>query len=460
MKKERQSLSLLLFFLNTLAICLAYPIALFIRFTVMNGVRSFPYDHPLALFCVFIYALLLSTGYSIFNVFDASSFQKKGQEIFVIFALNILGASLVFSILFLLRLINFSRVFLVIFSLCSCLLSLLTFILFRNLTENAYRSGKNQKHYILFGNGALAANLVSYSKSHPESGILIDGYVSRSLKPNLGDNLGPYEDIDCILEKYNPTALIIALESHETEFIPMAMNAADKEGIGVFLVPFFHQYLPSQPVIDKVGDINLMDLRATPLDNVFARLVKRIVDIFGSVFLIIITSPIMLLTAIGVRLSSPGPILFKQQRVGKDKKLFNMYKFRSMLVTDSQDTGWTTGDDPRKTRFGSFIRKYSIDELPQFFNVLLGNMSLVGPRPEVPFHVYHFKENIPRYLVRQQVKPGITGWAQVHGLRGDTSIETRVEYDLWYIENWSLLLDIRILLMTLFGGLKNNEVVK
>ena len=137
-----------------------------------------------------------------------------------------------------------------------------------------------------------------------------------------------------------------------------------------------------------------------------------------------------------------------------------MYKFRSMLVTDSQDTGWTTGNDPRKTRFGSFIRKYSIDELPQFFNVLIGNMSLVGPRPEVPFHVYHFKENIPRYLVRQQVKPGITGWAQVHGLRGDTSIETRVEYDLWYIENWSLMLDIRILLMTLFGGLKNNEVVK
>ena len=203
-----------------------------------------------------------------------------------------------------------------------------------------------------------------------------------------------------------------------------------------------------------------MDLRATPLDSVFARLIKRTVDIFGSIILIVLTSPIMLLTAVGVRLSSPGPILFKQQRVGKNKKLFNMYKFRSMRVTDSQDTGWTTSNDPRKTRFGSFIRKYSIDELPQFFNVLFGDMSLVGPRPEVPFHVHHFKENVPRYLVRQQVKPGITGWAQVHGLRGDTSIETRVEYDLWYIENWSLLLDIRILLMTLFGGLKNNEVIQ
>ena len=136
-----------------------------------------------------------------------------------------------------------------------------------------------------------------------------------------------------------------------------------------------------------------------------------------------------------------------------------MYKFRSMRITGTEDTGWSTNEDPRKTKFGSFIRKYSIDELPQFFNVLKGDMSLIGPRPEVPFHVNHFKEEIPLYLVRQQVRPGITGWAQVHGLRGDTSIEKRVKYDIWYIENWSLWLDIKILFMTVFGGLKNDEKV-
>ena len=132
-------------------------------------------------------------------------------------------------------------------------------------------------------------------------------------------------------------------------------------------------------------------------------------------------------------------------------------KFRSMRVTGTENTGWSTQDDPRKTKFGSFMRKFSIDELPQMFNVLAGQMSLIGPRPELPFHVNHFKDEIPLYLVRQQVRPGITGWAQVNGLRGDTSIEERVKYDIWYIENWSLSLDIKIVWKTVFGGLVNNE---
>jgi len=167
----------------------------------------------------------------------------------------------------------------------------------------------------------------------------------------------------------------------------------------------------------------------------------------------------MLAVAIGVKLSSPGPILFCQERVGRDKKPFRMYKFRSMRITGTEDTGWSTDADPRKTRFGSFIRKFSLDELPQFFNVLKGDMSLIGPRPEVPFHVSHFKEEIPLYLLRQQVRPGITGWAHVNGLRGDTSIEERVKYDLWYIENWSIWLDFRILFMTAFGGMVNKEKI-
>lgn len=160
-------------------------------------------------------------------------------------------------------------------------------------------------------------------------------------------------------------------------------------------------------------------------------IIKRSIDIVGSFVLIILTSPIMLFAAIGTRLSSPGPVLFRQERVGKDKKTFKMLKFRSMRITGTEDTGWSTKDDPRKTKFGSFMRKFSIDELPQMFNVLAGQMSLIGPRPEVPFHVNHFKDEIPLYLVRQQVRPGITGWAQVNGLRGDTSIQERVKYDIW-----------------------------
>ena len=190
---------------------------------------------------------------------------------------------------------------------------------------------------------------------------------------------------------------------------------------------------------------------------VYRRFGKRALDIVCSAVGIVMLSPLLLALAVWVKLDSPGPVLFRQKRVGKNKKPFYMYKFRSMRVTGTEDTGWSTKEDARKTRFGSFIRKYSIDELPQFFNVLKGDMSLVGPRPEIPFHVNHFKEEIPLYLVRQQVRPGITGWAQVNGLRGDTSIEKRVQYDIWYIENWSIALDIKILLRTVFGGWVNGE---
>ena len=165
----------------------------------------------------------------------------------------------------------------------------------------------------------------------------------------------------------------------------------------------------------------------------------------------------MIASLIGVKLSSPGPVFFKQERIGKDKIPFYMLKFRSMRVNAEEATAWSTNEDPRRTKFGSFIRKYSIDELPQLFNVLKGDMSLIGPRPEIPFYVAQFKETIPLYLVRQQVRPGMTGWAQVNGLRGDTSIEDRVEHDIWYIENWSAGLDIKILFMTVFGGKFKNE---
>ena len=180
-------------------------------------------------------------------------------------------------------------------------------------------------------------------------------------------------------------------------------------------------------------------------------------DVVGSLVLIVLTSPIMLGVAIGVKLSSPGPIIFKQERVGLNKRPFMMYKFRSMRVNAAEDSAWSTNSDPRKTRFGSIIRKFSLDELPQFFNVLKGDMSLVGPRPEIPFHVEHFKEEIPRYLVRQQVRPGLTGWAQVNGLRGDTDIAERIRYDIWYIENWTVALDIKILFRTVFGGKMVND---
>lgn len=309
----------------------------------------------------------------------------------------------------------------------------------------------------------LAHKYIEDIKAERWLGLEVLGYVSASEKPELGTRLGCYEQIEEILEHHFVDELVVALEPHETVFMKHVLSAADKEGVRVSIIPFYSEYIPSHPSIEVVGDTKLINMRSTPLDKIGWAFIKRSVDIVGAIILIVLTSPIMLFTAIGVKVTSPGPILFKQERVGKDKKPFKMLKFRSMRVDDmkgTQDTAWSKDNDPRKTKFGSFIRKFSIDELPQFFNVLKGDMSIIGPRPEIPYHVRHFKEEVPLYLVRQQVRPGITGWAQVHGLRGDTSIEERVKYDIWYIENWSVGLDLLILWKTVFGGMINNENVR
>ena len=225
-------------------------------------------------------------------------------------------------------------------------------------------------------------------------------------------------------------------------------------------MPSYVRYMPANPQFDSVNGLPLINLRRIPLDNLGNAFLKRAADIICSLVLIILTSPLMLIAAIGVKLSSPGPIIFRQERVGKDKKNFYMYKFRSMRVNSSENTGWSKNVDDRKTWFGSLIRKCSVDELPQFFNVLKGDMSLIGPRPELPFFVEQFKEEIPRYMVKHQVRPGITGWAQVNGLRGDTSIKKRIEYDLYYIENWTPAFDLRILIMTAFCMFNKEKVNK
>ena len=198
-------------------------------------------------------------------------------------------------------------------------------------------------------------------------------------------------------------------------------------------------------------------MRANRLEQVGWAAVKRGFDIAVSALGLVLLSPLLLFLALGVKFSSPGPVFFRQERVGFNQKRFQMLKFRSMVVNDRSDTAWSSGGDKRRTKFGTFMRKTSLDELPQLFNVLKGDMSLVGPRPELPFFVEKFREEIPLYMVKHQVKPGMTGWAQVNGYRGDTSIEKRIELDLWYIENWSVGLDIRILFRTVFGGMWNKE---
>lgn len=461
LRKNQKVLNCINMMLDATLIFCAYLVATYIRFDMMYGatpalqmVWTGKYFKIAA-----VYALVLVAAFYAARLYGSYRFQSQRRELWFIFWLNAAGVTALTALLYITRFADFSRLAIFLFFVFSTAFVTIKRICLRAILRYYRSRGSNQKHVILVGCGHFAGQYVQDVKARPYLGFTVDGYVGEQESPALGKRLGRYGDLETILDQYDPDEVVVALEPDEIGSIQSILRLVDKQGVRISIIPFVNDYIPAHPTIDVIGDTKLINMRATPLDNVLWQAVKRTMDIVGALVLIVLTSPLMAIIAVGVRLSSPGPILFRQERVGRNKKLFQMYKFRSMRITGTEDTGWSTDNDPRKTRFGSFIRKYSIDELPQFFNVLRGDMSLIGPRPEVPFHVNHFKEEIPLYLVRQQVRPGITGWAQVHGLRGDTSIEKRVQFDIWYIENWSLWLDIKILFMTVFGGMKNNEQV-
>ena len=293
-------------------------------------------------------------------------------------------------------------------------------------------------------------NGVRLLRSDP--GIELTGSVGDRPIPGTAW-LGPLEDLGKILLKEKPDLAVLTTD--DGEHLSEQLHACDSAGVKPYLLPAGAEHLGSRPYLETVAGMPLLDLRRVPLDDPAADTLKRLGDILAAAALLLLCAPILLLAAAGTRLSSPGPVIFTQERVGRDNRVFKMYKFRSMAV--GSDGGWTLAGDPRRTVFGAFMRRYSIDELPQLVNVLRGDMSLVGPRPELPCHVDRFRRSVPRYMVRHRVRPGLTGWAQVNGLRGDTSIPRRVEFDLYYIENWSLPLDLKILLLTPLRCLVNRQ---
>lgn len=392
------------------------------------------------------------------GLYDASRLRGFWRRSRMILLVNAAGILVFEAFLYQFRVVNFSRLVVLLFYLFGTGLLIFKRLVRRFYDRWRHRRGEDFHHMILVGGGKMAAQYLRALEQNPYYGYCVDGYLAARANDALkAPYLGPYKKLDEALSLPGIEEVVIALDAEEMQLTSRALAACDKQGLRITLLPFYNDYLPARPTIDVLGNCKLINVRQTPFDNILNAFAKRLFDILGSLFLIVLTSPVMLAVAIGVKLSSPGPVIFCQKRVGLNKKEFMMYKFRSMRTNSDEKTGWSTNTDPRKTRFGSFIRKFSLDELPQFFNVLKGDMSLVGPRPEVPFHVEHFKEEIPRYLVRQQVRPGVTGWAQVNGLRGDTDIAERIRYDIWYIENWTLALDIKIIFRTAFGGKMIND---
>ena len=343
--------------------------------------------------------------------------------------------------------------------LLSLLIVTAKYVCMRLLLNALRASGRNIKHVIVVGTGPSALAYARDVARLQHLGYHVLGFVGGEADGLPAPLLCGFDGLEELLHNTVADEAVIALTPEEATLTRELVLVCDRNGIRYSLIPSESGLLSAHTELDYVGGSKLLSPRMGPLDNVGWAALKRMSDLILSLVGIVLLSPLMAAVAVGVRLSGPGPVLFRQERVGYNRKPFQMLKFRSMRPNEDRDTAWTGTDDPRRTRFGAWIRKLSLDELPQLFNVLTGSMSLVGPRPELPFFVEQYRKTIPLYMLKHQVRPGMTGWAQVNGLRGDTSIEDRIAHDLWYIEHWTPWLDLRILFRTLFGGMVNQENV-
>ncbi|MBY7026658.1 undecaprenyl-phosphate glucose phosphotransferase [Clostridium botulinum] len=440
---------------DVLILFISMSIAYLIRFYIFSPDTNYLKFNVYLQFTLIIVPLnlILYNFLNLYHSFRTTAFKK---EFFQIIKANTILTAILLSLLYIFKFVDISRWVIVIFYFVNIVLITSKRFILRKILSKMRSKGMNLKHVIIIGAGETAKEYLKVIKDNKSFGYNYSGYVANSSNFE-GRKLGNFNDLYKILNTFNADEVICALDIEDAKYLESIVNACEKSGTKISIIPFCYKYIPSKPYIDQLGSIPLINVRRIPLDNFGNAFMKRTLDIIGSLVLIIFTSPVMIFTALAIKFTSKGPIIFKQNRVGLNKKNFTMYKFRSMRVNNEETTGWSTNNDPRKTKFGSFIRKFSIDELPQFFNVLNGDMSLVGPRPEIPHFVDEFKDEIPLYMVKHQVKPGITGLAQINGFRGDTSIKKRIEYDIHYIENWDILMDIGILFSTAFKGFKNNE---
>lgn len=406
-----------------------------------------------------VYLLL----YFLFQLYTPKRVQGRRLEAWNIIQANGIGLLLFILGLYLLKYSDISRTMIFIFFCVNVFVEITVRNLIREGLRDLRRKGYNQKHILVIGYSRAAEQYIDRIKANPEWGYIIRGILADNV-PRGGEYkgvkvLGRTENLQVVLPENKLDEIAIALGLAEYHKLAHIVGMCEKSGVHTKFIPDYNNIIPTKPYTEDLQGLPVINIRRVPLSNPFNGFMKRIVDIFGALVALILFSPIMLAVAVIIKATTPGPLIFKQVRIGLQNRPFPMYKFRSMVVQEAsaEKAGWTVKNDPRVTPIGRFIRKTSIDEFPQFINVLKGDMSLVGPRPERPQFVEKFKEEIPRYMIKHQVRPGLTGWAQVNGYRGDTSISGRIEHDLYYIENWTLGFDFKILFLTFFKGFINKN---
>lgn len=437
---------ILVLIFSTLLVC--YPFST----KILKSSFNFNFETWLVFFIILIPSYIF-----LYNFFSLYTPKRTDRSIFSA-AYNI-GQVNLFEFLFLL-LINYLGVikiplnFLVCFLIFNTILAILERAIIRFFLRSMRSNGFNIKYVLIIGAGEVGEHLVDTIKSNSYLGYHVIGFLDDKREGSVEgvDIIGTVDDLKNILNsEVIVDRVIISIAPRHYKTLESLMELCEKNGVRADIVPDYYRYLTSHPNIELLDNIPLISARYLPLDISYNSIFKRLFDVIFVVITSVIISPLLLLVAILVKVTSPGPIIYKQERVGEDGKIFMIYKFRSMSSENEyiDDKVWTKKDDPRITSIGKIIRKYSIDELPQFYNIFKGDMSLIGPRPERPYFVNKFKESVPKYMIKHHVKPGMTGWAQINGYRGNTSIVKRIEYDIYYVENWSFLLDMKIIIKTI-----------
>lgn len=450
--------------LDAAIVAISYILAWFLKFQVFEdnstaGALSMGQYFNMLYFIVPGYLVL----YSMFHLYTSKRDTKSKYEVSSIVMANAVGIGCFMIVQYLLKQMHFSREMLLIFVIANTFLMVISRGVIHHILRSLRRKGYNLKHMVLVGYSRAGEEYIDRIMANPQWGYVVcgilDDKVPRGTVYKGVKVLGEIDNLLIILPENRMDEIAITLSLADYDRLEQIVDWCEKSGVHTKFIPDYNSLIPSKPYTEDILGLPVINIRYVPLTNTVNWWLKRIIDFVGALVVIILSSPVMIGAAIAVKCTSKGPVIFKQERIGLHNKPFKMYKFRSMVQqTDEEEKkGWTVKDDPRVTKVGAFLRRTSLDELPQLFNILKGDMSLVGPRPERPQFVEKFKEEIPRYMIKHQVRPGLTGWAQVNGYRGDTSIRKRVEYDIYYIENWTLGMDIKILFMTLFTGFINKN---
>lgn len=451
----------LLFFVDLVLVIIGWSLAWFVRFELLPliDVLAPPEWQTYSRYLGFLpWVLIVSAAvFWLSGLYDPDRFQRLPRLIFSVAKAVGLGLLVTAASLSFYRAFYFSRLHMVLFGVFTPMLMILARVILYSLVHRSRSQGANRRRVLIIGAGRAGRKLEESLRQYPWMGFEVVGFLDDN-KTASGDVIGRVDDAPVIVDRFDDTGsaidyVYIALPLAAAERIEFLANELSTRLAHVCLVPdLFHFDIVNSRISDLGGlpVIHLID--EAPLE--FRRIVKRAIDIVFSLAILIVTLPLLLIIAALVKLSSPGPVFYKQERMGLNGLTFDILKFRSMPVHAESHTGpvWAKREENRATPLGRFLRRTSLDELPQFINVLMGDMSVVGPRPERPVFIKEFRERVPRYMLRHKMKAGITGWAQVNGWRGNTSIEKRIEHDIYYIQNWSLRLDLKIILMTLWSG--------